>query len=329
MTARLPMVTVTGRPEQLQAGDTLDATACGLATLPTATAAGQVPAATAAGTTYAARTEYSTGTLAACPAASTALTGARYLATDEGGTGGGLMLQCTGTTWSPLAYDPPRVSLGTFSAANYLDAGTGTSKNPTGGPGTSYVLMFWAPVAVGAGAEVLIEYDGGTGGWQFGYGATADKLYVLLRGLAADATTDLGTIAVGLNCLALTVHADKSLSYSMNGAARVDIAALAGAYTVPDGSSRALVGLHYPGNAPATKTHLVAFRTYSTELSNADLVTAAAATTTPLPTVTGTVSMDLDVGRHVPIGYATAQTGPLGAVQYTYSNVGALRRTAR
>ena len=206
-----------------------------------------------------------------------------------------------------------------FAAADYVTASAAAAV-PAFGPGQSIVICLY-PQANPTGIEMIASH--GTSvvrGWVVDVGRNAgsrNQVQVYLYGLN-------GTVSVALTgseftsgvayVIAICVKADKSIRYSVSGAAVQTIAALSGTYVAPTSADTYNIGSpreFSPSFYPLTSALLGEVRTYSTELSDADLVAACAGRTTgTIPDVaSGTVSTrflpsDFAGGRRV-----KAQTG--------------------
>lgn len=229
-------------------------------------------------------------------------------------------------TWLAL-YGASALYLGGESAfgwaqADYVTASAAAAV-PAFGPGQSLVVCVY-PGATPTGVEMVACHASGASnrGWLLDFGRNAGSrqqcglyLFGLNGGTGVQLTGSEFTIGVAY-VIAITIKADKSVRYSVNGAAVATIAALAGTYVPPTGgdtydlgSTRAFVSL--ASYYPLTSALVGEVRTYATEISDADLVAACAGRTTgTIPDVaTGTVSTrflpsDFAGGRRV-----KAQTG--------------------
>jgi hypothetical protein len=211
-----------------------------------------------------------------------------------------------------------------FAAADYATASAAAAV-PAFGPGQSLVACLY-PRATPTGQEIIAAHIGGAGvrGWYLACGNNAGarrRLSLWLYGLGAaggleflltssDFTVDSAYV------IAICMKADKSTRYSVNGGSVQVISAQSGTYTAPSsadtydlGSTRAFTGV--PATYPFTSGNIGEVRTYSTEISDADLVAACADRTSgTIPDVaTGTVST-----RFLPSDFAggvrvKAQTG--------------------
>jgi len=205
-----------------------------------------------------------------------------------------------------------------FAQADYITASAAAAV-PAFGPGQSLVVCLM-PRATPTTEELIAAHVSSTRGWNLDVGLSPgarSRLGLNLRGLNGDVTVALTgsdwTVSSPY-AIAITIKADKSVRYSANGGAVQTIAALSGTYAVPTsadtydlGSTRAFSPTFYP----LLSALLGEVRTYSTEISDADLVAACAGRTTgTIPDVaTGTVST-----RFLPSNFAggvrvKAQTG--------------------
>jgi hypothetical protein len=209
-----------------------------------------------------------------------------------------------------------------FAQADYITASAAAAV-PLFGPGQSLVVCVY-PGATPTGVEIVACHASGASnrGWVLDFGRNAGarrQCGLYLFGMNASAGVQLtgSEFTVGsAYVIAVTILADKSVRYSVNGGSVATIAALSGTYVPPTsgdtydlGSTRAFVSL--ASYYPLTSALIGEVRTYSTEISDADLVAACAGRTTgTIPDVaTGTVSTrflpsDFAGGRRV-----KAQTG--------------------
>lgn len=209
-----------------------------------------------------------------------------------------------------------------FAQADYVTASAAAAV-PVFGPGQSLVVCVY-PGATPTGVEMVACHASGASnrGWLLDFGRNTGArrqcglyLFGMNGGAGVQLTGSDFTVGVAY-VIAVTIKADKSVRYSVNGAAVATIAALSGTYVPPTsgdtydlGSTRAFVSL--ASYYPLTSALIGEVRTYSTEISDADLVAACAGRTTgTIPDVaTGTVSTrflpsDFAGGRRV-----KAQTG--------------------
>jgi len=209
-----------------------------------------------------------------------------------------------------------------FAQADYVTASAAATA-PAFGPGQSLVVCVY-PGATPTGVEMVACHASGANnrGWLLDFGRNAGArrqcgLYFFgLNGGAGVQLTGSDFTVGAAYAIAICVKADKSVRYSVNSAAVRTIAALSGTYVPPTsgdtydlGSTRAFVPL--ASYYPLTSALIGEVRTYSTEISDADLVAACAGVATgTIPDVaTGTVSTrflpsDFAGGRR-----AQAQTG--------------------
>ena len=173
---------------------------------------------------------------------------------------------------------------------------------PAFGPGQSLVLCLY-PTATPTGQELMVCHvvSPGTRGWYVAVGNNAGarrRLSIFMAGLngSADLYLTGSDFTVGSPyVIAICVKADKSVRYSVNGGAVQTIAALTGTYVPPTSADTLRIGStndFAPTYYAPVSEFIGAMRTYSTELSDADLVAACAGrTTATIPDVaTGTVS---------------------------------------
>lgn len=245
-----------------------------------------------------------------------------YVLTSNGAGVAPTFQAASGGTWLAL-YGATALYMGGdsttgFATADYITASAAAAV-PAFGPGQSLVVCLY-PLATPTGEELVAAHVSASRGWNLDVGFNSGarrRLGLNLRGLNGDATVALTgsdwTVSSAY-VLAVVVKADKSIRYSVNGGAVQTIAALTGTYTAPTsadtydlGSTRAFSPTFYP----LSSALLGEVRTYSTELSDADLVAACANRTLgTIPDVaTGTVST-----RFLPSDFAggvriKAQTG--------------------
>jgi len=190
-----------------------------------------------------------------------------------------------------------------FAQADYVTASAAAAV-PAFGPGQSIVACVY-PGATPTGVEIVACHASGASnrGWVLDFGRNAGsrrQCGIYLFGMNGGAGVQLTGAEFTIGSpyvIAIVVKADKSVRYSVNGGAVQTIAALSGTYAPPTsadtydfGSTRAFASL--TSFYPLTSALLGEVRTYSTELSDADLVAACAGVATgTIPTVaTGTVS---------------------------------------
>ena len=213
------------------------------------------------------------------------------------GGGGGTWLSLYGGTALWMGGDSP---FG-FAQADRVSA-SAPAVVPAFGPGQSMVVVLY-PGATPAGTELVGSHiaTSSARGWYLSVGSNASarrRIGLFLSGLNGSAELSLtgSDFTVGVAyVIAIVVKADKSVRYSVNGAAVATVAALSGAYnttTSADTLRLASPTEFSPSFYPLTSALLGAARWYSTELSDADLVAACAGVSTAsIPTVaTGTVS---------------------------------------
>lgn len=187
-----------------------------------------------------------------------------------------------------------------FAAADYITASAGAAV-PAWGPGQSIVACI-LPLATPTGTEMIASHGASTlRGWVLDIGRQSGsrrQVSAYLYGLNASTAVALtgSEFTVGsAYVIAITIKADKSIRYSVNGAAVRTIAALSGTYVPPTSADTYNLGSpreFSPTFYPLASALLGEVRTYSTEISDADLVAACAGRTTgTIPDVaTGTVS---------------------------------------
>jgi len=187
-----------------------------------------------------------------------------------------------------------------WATADYVTA-SAASTVPAFGPGQSIVICLM-PLATPSGTEMIASHGAsGVRGWVVDVGRQSGSrrqvsvyLYGLNSSVAVALTGSEFTVGTAY-VIAITIKADKSLRYSTNGGAVQTIAALSGAYAVPTITDTYNVGSpreFSPSFFPLASALLGEVRTYSTEISDDDLVAACAnvATGTIADVATGTVS---------------------------------------
>ena len=206
-----------------------------------------------------------------------------------------------------------------WGSADYVIAGA-ASAVPAFGPGQSLVVCLY-PNATPTSVEIAASHGNGlTRGWTLDFGRNASarrQCNIYLFGINASAGIQLtgSEFTVGAPyAIAIVIKPDKSVRYSVNGGTVQTIAALSGTYVLPTSADTYNVGSpreFSPTLYPLLSALLGELRTYSTELSDADLVAACAGVATgTIPDVaTGTVST-----RFLPSDFAgsnrvAAQTG--------------------
>lgn len=197
-----------------------------------------------------------------------------------------------------------------FAQADRLSA-SAAAASPAFGPGQSIVIVLY-PGATPTGSEMVIAHTTAAAarGWYVSLGSNAGartRVGLFFAGLAAGSETSLtGSEAAAGSpyAIAITVKADKSIRYSVNGGAVQTVAALAGSYTAPTSADTLRIGSpseFAPTYYPLTSALVAAIRCYSTEISDADLVAACADRALgTIPTVaTGTVTHDFSAAAFV------------------------------
>jgi hypothetical protein len=210
-----------------------------------------------------------------------------------------------GSTWLSL-YGGTALYMGGdaatgWSSSDRFSASAGALV-PAFGPGQSMAICLY-PKATPTGVEILTAHISTTStrGWYLSIGANAGarlRLALFQAGLngAVDLYLTGSDVTVGAAyCIAICVKADKSVRYSVNGAAVATVAALAGTYTAPTTADILRVGTlteYSPTFYPPTSEIIGDAVWYSTELSDADLVAACADRALgTIPTVaSGTIS---------------------------------------
>lgn len=173
------------------------------------------------------------------------------------------------------------------STAAYLDVPGTPTAAPTLAAGTSLAVLF-RPVSTPGGAQIIAHHDDGwaTRGWHLYAGYEAgdrSHLSLYLAGLTGTGTA--GTVALTAatfagelntpHVLAVAFLVDGTIRYSWDGDAVQTIAAPTGTYAPPQSGDPLVIGQRSGANG-ATSIQPIALRTYSTVLSDADLVAVAA-----------------------------------------------------
>ena len=214
-----------------------------------------------------------------------------------GGGGGGTWLSLYGGTALWMGGD----SAFGFAQVDRVSA-SASAAVPAFGPGQSMVVVLY-PGATPTGVEIVTSHinAASTRGFYASVGSNASarrRVGLFLAGLNGSAELSLtgSDFTVGVAyVIAVTIKADKSVRYSVNGAAVATVAALSGTYVGPSSADTLRIGSlteYSPTFYPLVSALIGAVRWYSTELSDADLVAACAGVATAtIPTVaTGTVS---------------------------------------
>ena len=212
-------------------------------------------------------------------------------------------------TWLEL-YDTAAFYVGGDAAFGWAQAdrisASAAAAVPAFGPGQSMVICLF-PGATPTVVEVIACHSTASvvRGWYLAVGSNAGarrRLSVYFAGLNASAEVYLTSsdFTVGsAYVIAITMLADKSLRYSVNGGTVQTISALAGSFIAPSSADTLRVGTandFAPAYYPPASVTIGAARWYSTEISDADLVAACAGVATAtIPTVaTGTISAAFD-----------------------------------
>ena len=292
----------------------------GSAGLPVAGGAGEVPLSTGAGTTYvAANFGDEVGTAIADGIGAT-------LGQAIIGNGGGSIIFTSADVSALLAsadavgmrdalglasVPTAPVALGTAYNAGTADAiyvDAVPSPADAFGPGRSLVYLFRSLGTLGAANVLAMHADTTTTvarGWHLRAGDNASargELSLILAGLPAVLTVvplpgaDF-TGADGVHCLACAITAPGVVRYSWDGGAVATVAAIPGTYVPAQAGDPWRIGSSAVsgGGFAATTVQPIALRTYSTVLSDADLVAVAADRASYLlaDPAAGTLSNDL------------------------------------
>lgn len=193
-----------------------------------------------------------------------------------------------------------------FASGSYLDvAGTPTAA-PEFGPGQSLVVLIY-PLSTPAGSEHLMAHINiaTTRGWVLASGYEADRSSISLflvgiTGADTSSTINLpvATWAGALNTphvIAIAIAADKTVRYSWDGGTVQVVAPAAGTYVPTNSGDPFTIGCFVDGAVVNNSAQIGQVRTYSTILSDANLVNVAASRTSyelADPTA-GTLTLDL------------------------------------
>jgi hypothetical protein len=292
----------------------------GGAGLPVAGGAGEVPVSTGAGTTYAASpisdeigvvlAQFLGGTAGqtvigdgAGDVGTTSADVSALLASDDAPA----MRSALGLASVPTA----PVALGTAYNAGTADAiyvDAVPSPADAWGPGRTLVYLFRSLGTLGAANVLATHADTVTTvarGWHLRAGDNASargQLSLILVGLPASVTVvplpgaDF-TGADGVHCLACAILNTGEIRYSWDGGAVATVAAIPGTYVPAQAGDPWRIGSSSAGGGfvAATTVQPIALRTYSTVLSNADLVAVCAQRASYLiaDPAAGTLSNDL------------------------------------
>lgn len=210
---------------------------------------------------------------------------------------------------SAMALLYPKVSIGGttgvtgFSGGNTISTQGTKTAAPEFGPGQSFVYLFYA-LAVPSSVEMLFAHAESATlarGFQVRVGdngSARGEVALDLAGLNGTAMFQLTgclytTIGVP-HAIGVTMKADKSVHFAVDGTLQTALSARTGSYVAPNTSDGFTIGDWVAGTVPNTSGQFIAIRMFSTELSDADLVTATASPGYDIPAVTGTVSLDMN-----------------------------------
>lgn len=222
--------------------------------------------------------------------------------------------------WENLAYDlapwtatPARASLAFPAPGSYTDTGWvgyPTGVGPNFGTGCSLVMLFW-PAVLPASLKIVAARDSAM---HLRIGDYGD------RGQFGFYYPSIGTTSFPLDCTFTADNQPHVLAFSVTGGnvrssfdGGVVQATACGAATAPTTENFSISCLANTVAYPCFELEQMEFRTYSTVLSDADLVAAgqsAVRTSGILPTLTGTLSFSL---------VATAQ--PQLVAEYEYGSL--------
>ena len=274
--------------------------AVGGAGLPVASGAGEVPLSTGAGTAYAAANFLDeVGVAIASGIGSTlgqALIGdgagdITVTSADVSALLAAATAAAARTALGLASVPTAPVALGTAYNAGTADAiyvDAVPSPADAWGPGRSLVYLFRSLGTLGSANILIMHADTSSSvarGWHLRAGDNASargEISLILAGLPGSTVLSLPgadfTGADGVHCLAVAITALGVVRYSWDGGAVATVAAGAGTYAPAQAAdpwrigSSAVVG----GGFAATTVQPIALRTYSTVLSDADLVAVCA-----------------------------------------------------
>lgn len=295
----------------------------GGAGLPVATGAGEVPVSTGAGTTYAASpisTEVSAvlaGFLGAVSGQAVIGDGAGDLATTSADVSALLAAADAAAARSALglaSVPTAPVALGTAYDAGTADAiyaDAVPSPADKFGPGRSLVYLFRSLGTLGSANIVIMHADTTTSvarGWHLRAGDNAlarGEISLILAGLPGSTVLPLPgadfTGADGVHCLAVAITALGVVRYSWDGGAVATATVGAGTYAPAQAADPWRIGSSAipAGGYAATTVQPIALRTYSTVLSDADLVAVCAQRASYLLAApsAGTLTTDLNAAQ--------------------------------
>lgn len=292
----------------------------GGAGLPAATGAGEVPVSTGAGTTYAASpiSDEIGGVLAAFLGGVLGQTvigdGAGDVTMTSADVSALLAASNAAAARSALglaSVPTAPVALGTAYNAGTADAiyaDVVPAPADAWGPGRTLVYLFRSLGTLGAANILAMHADAATTvarGWHLRAGDNAGargEISLILAGLPAVLTVvplpgaDF-TGADGVHCLACAILNTGEIRYSWDGGAVATVAAIPGTYVPAQAGDPWRIGSSAVsgGGFAATTVQPIALRTYSTVLSDADLVAVAADRASYLlaDPAAGTLSNDL------------------------------------
>jgi hypothetical protein len=295
----------------------------GGAGLPVAAGAGEVPVSTGAGTTYAASpisTEVSTviaGFLGAVSGRTVIGDGAGSLLTTSADVSGFLAAADADAARAALglaSVPTAPVALGTAynsgtADAIYVDAVP--SPADAWGPGRSLVYLFRSLGTLGSANILAMHADTSTTvarGWHLRAGDNASargEISLIFAGIPGSTVLPLPgadfTGADGVHCLAMAVTALGVVRYSWDGGTVATVAAGAGTYAPAQAADPWRIGSSAVsgGGFAATTVQPLALRTYSTVLSDDDLVAVCALRASYLlaDPAAGTLTTDLSASQ--------------------------------
>lgn len=209
---------------------------------------------------------------------------------------------------SAMALLYPKVSIGGttgvtgFSGGNIISTQGTLTAAPEFGPGQSFVYLFYA-LAVPSSVEMLFAHADSLlyRGFQVRVGDNSGARGEIALDMAGINSTTMFQLTGALytttgvpHCVAVTMKADKSVHFAMDGTLQTSLSARTGTYVSPNTTDGFVIGDWVAGTVPNTSGQFIAIRMFSTELSDADLVTATASPGYDIPAVTGTVSLAMN-----------------------------------
>lgn len=228
----------------------------------------------------------SSGIDTARPAASSSIVGSMYLATDTG-----ITYQCVSpTAWQVANQGPDKVSMGVFSDANYLSAGTGAGLGPTGSPPFSWAMGLYVVSQPGLStgktiwAYTISTY---TKGWTiYASNVNANTLAMSfgIGGALVKVELSANTLTTGAHAFAMCWKTGAaSVRYCMDGGSVSAASVTAGAYTAPDSACAHYIGRAVQANYPFDWGQASWLQAFNADLADADLQTLSGSPSTYRP----------------------------------------------